>query len=346
MANYDLDSVSILLGDGFGGFSAPTTFVAGTHPIAVVVGDFDADGKQDLAVANTDSNNVSILLGNGMGGFSAPRNFRVGIYPFSLVLGDFNGDGNQDLAVGNFGAATVSILLGDGTGRFAGPRDFALPHPPHFLAVGDFNGDGKQDLAVDAPPALSILVGDGMGGFGAAGNFNISNTSFWVVVGDFNNDAMQDLALPDLDSSNVSILMRDCSATPTPTPSPQPGGCVMGEEPYQNNPSLWCVETIMVGCQTYTRDQAIAMMRHRGGGDKTFDVFAETVAAKLNIMCKHSDSSCIAIAVAAADAFLCAHPPGSGVTENSAAWQQFKPTYKQIEKYNDGKSCAPKCHDA
>ena len=58
----DSDNVSILLGDGTGNFSAPTNFAAGDVPLSVAVGDFNGDGKQDLAVANFDSDNVSILL--------------------------------------------------------------------------------------------------------------------------------------------------------------------------------------------------------------------------------------------------------------------------------------------
>ena len=93
--------MSILLGDGTGNFSAPTNFAVGGHPLSVAVGDFNGDGKQDLAVANYDSSTVSILLGDGAGSFSAPTNFGVGDVPVSVAVGDFNGDGKQDLAVVN-----------------------------------------------------------------------------------------------------------------------------------------------------------------------------------------------------------------------------------------------------
>ena len=90
-----------MLGDGTGHFSAPTNFGAGANPDSVAVGDFNGDGKQDLAVANYISNNVSILLGDGAGHFSAPTDFDAGGGPDSVAVGDFNGDGNQDLAVAN-----------------------------------------------------------------------------------------------------------------------------------------------------------------------------------------------------------------------------------------------------
>ena len=84
----------------------------------MAVGDFNGDGRQDLAVANQGSATVSILLGNGDGTFDAAMNFGAGFAPSSVAVGDFNGDGRQDLAVANQGSATVSILLGNGDGTF------------------------------------------------------------------------------------------------------------------------------------------------------------------------------------------------------------------------------------
>ena len=83
-----------------------TNFAAGTAPHSVAVGDFNGDGKQDLAVANDSSDSVSILLGDGAGNFSAPTNFPVGDSPLSVAVGDFNGDGKQDLAMANLTQTT------------------------------------------------------------------------------------------------------------------------------------------------------------------------------------------------------------------------------------------------
>ena len=101
-------------------FKAPADFGAGTNPRSMAIGDFNGDGKQDLAIANQDSNNVSILLGDGAGGFAAATNFPVPNGPFQVAVGDFNGDGNQDLVTANALSNTISILLGDGAGGFTG----------------------------------------------------------------------------------------------------------------------------------------------------------------------------------------------------------------------------------
>ena len=134
------------------------------------------------------------------------------------------------------------------------------------------------------------------------------------------------------------------SPTPTPTPSPSPTpGCVFGHGYWMNNPQGWCMETVQIGCQTYTQSEAIAIMRHNSGQDKTYTLAQQLIAAKLSISCKNSNSDCVATAITTADSFLCAHPVGSGVTANSSVWQAVKATHAALAKYNDGTLCAPSC---
>ncbi|MCL1469047.1 VCBS repeat-containing protein, partial [Argonema galeatum A003/A1] len=99
-------------------FAAATNFAVGTNPYSVTVGDFNGDGKTDIAAANRTSNNVSVLLGTGTGSFGAATNFAVGNSPLSVTVGDFNGDGKTDIAAANFNSNNVSVLLGTGTGSF------------------------------------------------------------------------------------------------------------------------------------------------------------------------------------------------------------------------------------
>src|SRR5262249_10582061 len=90
----------------------PGSFGVGANPTTTIaVGDFNGDGKQDLAVPNFGSSNVSILLGDGAGGFGSATNFSVGLSSFGGVVGDFDGDGKQDLAAANWDSNNVSILL-------------------------------------------------------------------------------------------------------------------------------------------------------------------------------------------------------------------------------------------
>ena len=116
VGNYYSGSVSVLLGDGSGGFapSARSPFAVGTYPNVVAVGDFNGDGNLDLAAANYNAGTVSVLLGDGSGGFApaAQSPFAVGAEPNSVVVADFNGDGRLDVATADSGSKTISVLLG------------------------------------------------------------------------------------------------------------------------------------------------------------------------------------------------------------------------------------------
>jgi len=209
VANAGSDTVSVLLGNGTGGFGTANNFDVGSSPASLAVGDFNKDGNSDLVVANINSNNVSVLLGNGNGGFGTANNFNVGIGSFSVTVGDFNKDGNSDLAVANADSNNVSVLLGNGSGSFATANNFDVGTSPRFLTVGDFNNDGNSDLVVanNDSSNISVLLGNGSGGFGVANNFNVGVSPISVAVGDFNKDGNSDLAVANSITNNVSVLL-------------------------------------------------------------------------------------------------------------------------------------------
>ncbi len=142
VANSGSNNVSIVLT----GVNRQLAFAVLKDPTSVAVGDFNGDGKLDLAVTNRSSNCVSILLGNGDGTFQTQVPYPTQTSPDSVAIGDFNGDGKLDLAVANGGSMTVSILLGNGDGTFRPKGSFKATYTqPVFVAVADFNGDGKLD---------------------------------------------------------------------------------------------------------------------------------------------------------------------------------------------------------
>ncbi len=115
--NYSPGSVLVLLNHGDGTFfQGGLINPAGVGPDAILAGDFNGDGRTDLAVSNELSNSVSILLGNGDGTFQPALQYAVGSFPGAIVAGDFNGDGRLDLAVS--GSDGVQVLLGNGNGTF------------------------------------------------------------------------------------------------------------------------------------------------------------------------------------------------------------------------------------
>lgn len=211
-------SVSILFGDGRGGFTPqPSPPAVGTSPVAIVAGDFNPAGdpsraaKIDLAVANQGSNSITILLNNGSGTFTpAPSPIPTGRAPVALAAGDFNGDGRLDLAVVNQGDNTVSIFLGNGDGTFTPqPNPLATGAGPAAIAAADFNSDGNLDLAVanQTDNTVSIFLGNGNGTFGAKTDFPTGTGPVSMTVADFNIDGVQDLAVADKTANTVSILL-------------------------------------------------------------------------------------------------------------------------------------------
>jgi hypothetical protein len=187
-------------------FSLPTSYGDG---FTVAVGDFNGDGKPDLAVTNSSNNAVGILQGNGDGTFQPVGNYAVGSRPLSVAVGDFNRDGRADLAVADAGSNSFRVLLGNGDGTFQTAGDFATGSSPQSVAVGDFNGDGRPDLAVTNhySDSVSVLPGNGDGTFGPAVNYPTGSFPTTVAVGDFNGDGKPDLAVANEGSGTVSLLL-------------------------------------------------------------------------------------------------------------------------------------------
>ena len=216
VANGDSGTVTILLGNGSGGFTAAGNAVqVGGNPHFITVGDFNNDGIQDLAVTDNTGNKVDILIGDGLGGFTVIGSISgVPHNPTGIVAGDFNGDGNTDLAFLNLNG-NLAIFMGDGAGHFT-QYGALIPVPQGAWAIvaADFNGDGKIDLATANAydSSVSILIGDGAGGFTASGNpISVGDGPDGIVAGDFNNDGKIDLATANSNDSTVTILIGNGS---------------------------------------------------------------------------------------------------------------------------------------
>jgi hypothetical protein len=168
------------------------------------MGDFNNDGKLDVAMIT--DNGFSVAMGNGDGTFQVPVTYKTGL-SYSLAVADFNNDGNLDIVVANdnLNPSTVSVYLGEGDGKFRAPIVSETTSYNEFVTAADFNNDGKMDIVVIENPYISVLLGNGDGTFQPPSD----NASFlgaqWLAVADFNNDRNLDVVVSGSFGSTYAI---------------------------------------------------------------------------------------------------------------------------------------------
>jgi FG-GAP-like repeat/Bacterial Ig-like domain len=205
IGNINVNSVSILLGNGDGTFQPQIVIPVGFAPRGIAVLDFDGDGDPDIANTNANSSNVSLIENLGNGTFAAARFFEAGgVGEWSLAAADMNKDGITDLIVGARTSRRIIVQLGNGDGTFSFASSTDCGGRTWMIAVGDVNGDGFDDVssANSSENNGSILFGDGKGGLG---NLQIRPTGAFPLatdLGDLDGDG-------DLDWTTASFSGRE-----------------------------------------------------------------------------------------------------------------------------------------
>jgi hypothetical protein len=225
--------VGVLLGNGDGTLQKEVDYSVGNGYVifsgtGIVAGDFNGDGKSDLAVTNQLDNTVSVLFGDGDGTFEIRQDYGVGSGAVGLVAGDFNGDHRDDLVVVDSYASSLSVLLSSSSGTLLSNEFYATGNAPSGVAVGDFNGDGKSDIAVangnpfaqkvvlgDYIPSqtVSVFLGNGDGTFQSHHDYPTGNYPLSVAAADFNGDGRQDLVTANRGDNTVSVLLANADGT-------------------------------------------------------------------------------------------------------------------------------------
>jgi hypothetical protein len=191
---------------------------AATANVKILVGDFNGDGRADIALIGASGwATMPVAFSNGDGTYNVTNlpitNFATWAATPNVqaIVGDFNGDGLADVAlVGGAGWATVPVAFSNGDGTFNVTNlpiaNFAVwaATPNVKVLVGDFNGDGKADIALTGGAGwatLPVAFSNGDGTFNVT-NLPITNFATWatsanvkVLVGDFNGDGKADIAL-------------------------------------------------------------------------------------------------------------------------------------------------------
>lgn len=251
---------AVLLGNGDGTLQTPQiSNLAAVPGMQAAVGDFNRDGKPDLAFTSSSTNQVSIVLNNTLPtAYPSGRSFTAyadqpggkGNMADGVAAADFNKDGLLDVAVSYLEDNAVRVMLNNG-GGFGAAATYPVGQQPFFVASGDINGDGYPDLVTantttgSKQGSISVLLNNGKGGngtFAAAVNYTTGWLPYQVAVGDLNGDGYADVVVAEYGASTAQIFWGSKSGTLTQGPALPTGinpiGVAIADFAHNGNPDV------------------------------------------------------------------------------------------------------------
>lgn len=206
------NTITILLGNGAGSFTALPDVPAGSKPWSIAAGDLNGDGVPDVATANNGSSTLSILLNNGTASFpGGPIEKPTGGGTRGIAIGDVNGDGAADVATANGTGNDVTVWFGNGAGAYPVSASVPVGTNPSSVTIGDVNGDAWADLCVTnqtglVSNAVSITLGNGSASLPAPTFYPVGQFPSLARVADLDADGRQDIVACNYGGSSATIL--------------------------------------------------------------------------------------------------------------------------------------------
>ena len=267
--------VSVGLGNGDGTFQGLNNVSYGVLLGAPVAGDFNSDGRDDVA-APTGTASIGIFLSDSNGHLQPPVNFNSGAAFTYMTTGDFNGDGNLDLVTANEDN-TISILLGNGKGKFRHPVKYpSVANAGSILAV-DLNGDGKLDMVVGSSKGFSgevaVLLGNGNGSFQPPVSYPAgSGYPSAMAAADLNGDGLPDLIVSESETDGIVVLLNQGGGKLGPPTEFQTGyyptGIATGD--FNHDGKIDIAVSTECGSDRYCQAEVGSISVLLGNGDGTF----------------------------------------------------------------------------
>jgi Flp pilus assembly secretin CpaC len=239
VTNFADNSYSSFTGNGDGTFTeakgSPFKLPSSeTGPIGVTTGDFNGDGKPDIAIVNETSNNVTILEGNGDGTFTEFPNSPIptGKFPVAIASGTLDGSTGPGLAIANQNDDSVTVYLGNGDGTFtaASQSPLATTSAPGGVTIADFVGTSTGGVGVTNLDSgtVTIYIDVGSGLFTEALEPPAGTSPDAIIAGTFTGNTFPDIVVTNNLSGtagSVTLLVSPTSviASPVTTQTPYPG---------------------------------------------------------------------------------------------------------------------------
>jgi hypothetical protein len=281
-----------------------TNLPAGTYSVVIVPSSLPGGSVPTYDLDGTATPNVTVVtLAAGQSRTDVDFGYRGNGSIGDRVWLDYNANGVQD--AGEVGINGVTVQL--------------LDSANNLIATATTAGDGNYSFPNLLP-----------------GTYKVSIVTATLMTGAIQTYDLDGTATPNTASVSLSAGQSRVDADFGYRVTP-PGTGTIGF--WKTHPQSWPVSSITIGGVVYTRDQAITILSTPSRGDKSIDLFDQLVAAKLNLIAGNN-SSCIYSTISSADAWMTAHPPGSGVSGSSAAWTTASPWHTQLDNYNNGLLCA------
>ena len=207
---------SVLLGDGSGALTLANSYESLENAASMVSGDFNGDGKPDIAFLLSGNKKLAIALNEDDGSLRLPFMHNTETNPVALAQGLFNDDLLPDLAVVHMGGAQrgVTIFIGQGDGNFEPSSTTYRIENSYAVATGDLDGDGKTDLAVANfnDNEIAVLQGNGDGSFLPTQRYLLGGKGpTGILIADLNGDGLNDLMTLNQLSHDVSVWLGNGS---------------------------------------------------------------------------------------------------------------------------------------